>query len=103
MGACSRIFVVPLLAGIAFGQSGIWNYQPITPQGRLNWMVANTISPAGFLGGTISAGWGTMLNRPTEYGTHWDGFAKRNGMRLTGIATSNTTETGLGALWGEDP
>src|SRR5438874_1656081 len=66
-------------------------------------MATNTIGPASLLGGGISAGWGTMLDRPTEYGTHWDGFGKRYGMRLTGIATSNAMEIGLGALWSEDP
>ncbi len=103
MSACSRMFILLFFAAIAAGQSQISNYQPITPQGRLNWMVANTIGPASLLSGGISAGWGTMLDRPMEYGTHWDGFAKRYGMRLTGIATSNSMESGLGALWGEDP
>jgi hypothetical protein len=103
MGTCPRIFVLGFFAGIAAGQSGIWNYQPITPDGRLKWIVANTIGPASLLGGGISAGWGTMLDHPTEYGTHWDGFAKRYGMRLTGVATSNIMEAGLGAFWGEDP
>ena len=38
-----------------------------------------------------------------EYGPHWDGFAKRYGMRFTGVITSKTIEAGLGAIWGEDP
>ena len=103
VGACSRIFALSLFAGIAAGQSGIPNYQPITPAGRLDWMVVNTVGPASLVGGAISSAWGTLLNHPHEYGTHWDGFAERYGMRLTGIATSNTMEAGLGALWKEDP
>jgi len=51
----------------------------------------------------LSAGWGTLFNSPREYGTHWEGFGDRYGMRLTGIATSNAMEAGLGAIWGEDP
>jgi hypothetical protein len=53
--------------------------------------------------GVISAAWGTAFNNPEEYGPHWGGFAKRYGMRLTGIATSNAIEAGLGSVWGEDP
>lgn len=44
-----------------------------------------------------------MLDRPREYGTHWEGFGDRYGMRLTGVVTSNAMEAGLGAMWGEDP
>jgi hypothetical protein len=51
----------------------------------------------------FSSGWGTLWNQPREYGTHWQGFADRYGMRLTGLATSNAMEASLGAIWGEDP
>jgi hypothetical protein len=51
----------------------------------------------------ISAGWGTLFNKPQEYGTHWEGFGQRYGMRLTGVSVSNAMEAGLGALWVEDP
>ena len=58
--------------------------------------------PASLLGGTISAGFGTLTNQPHEYGTHWDGFGARYGMRLTGVATSSAME--VRASWGdEDP
>lgn len=59
--------------------------------------------PESLAGGLFSAGFGTWLNRPSEYGTHWDGFGYRYGMRLTGVVTSNVMEAGVGALWGEDP
>ena len=39
----------------------------------------------------------------SEYGPHWEGFGKRYGMRLTGVATGNLMEVTLGAIWGEDP
>jgi hypothetical protein len=51
----------------------------------------------------VSAGFGTLLNRPPAYGAQWEGFGERYGMRLTGVVTSNTMEAGLGAVWGEDP
>jgi hypothetical protein len=51
----------------------------------------------------LSAGLGTARGKPIEYDTHWDGFGKRYGLRLTGVVTSNAMEAGIGALCGEDP
>jgi hypothetical protein len=78
-------------------------YEPITGRQRLNWTVKSTIGPVSLAAGAFSAGFGTAMNRPREYGPHWDGFGKRYGMRLTGIATGNLMEASLGARWGEDP
>jgi len=61
------------------------------------------VGPRSLVAGLISSGYGTAVNNPHEYGPHWDGFAKRYGMRLTGVSTSNAMEAGLGAAWGEDP
>ena len=77
------------------------SYQPITGAGRLRWFTKSTIGPEGLAAGMFSAGFGTALNRPREYGPHWEGFSKRYGMRLTGVATGNAMEAGLGALWGK--
>jgi hypothetical protein len=77
--------------------------ESITNGERLNWFAKSTVGPASLTGGVISAGFGTLINRPREYGPHWEGFGDRYGMRLTGIATSNAMEAGLGAIWGEDP
>jgi len=79
------------------------NYQPISTAGRFRWFATSTIGPQSLTAGLFSAGFGTALNRPTEYGSHWDGFGDRYGIRLTGIATGNAMEAGLGAIWGEDP
>jgi hypothetical protein len=76
---------------------------PITGIGRLNWAVKSTIGPASLLTGVLSATWGTAFNHPKEYGESFDGFAKRYGLRLTGVAASNVTEAGLGVIWHEDP
>jgi len=77
--------------------------QPITGQQRIQWVVRGTIGPENLAGGLFSAGWGTLFDSPQVYGTHWQGFGDRYGMRLTGIAVSNTMEAGLGNIWGEDP
>jgi hypothetical protein len=69
----------------------------------MQWTAGQTFGPESLLVGIWSAGIGTARNKSEEYGPHWDGFAKRYGMRFTGIAASNTIEAGLGALWGEDP
>ncbi len=76
---------------------------PITGRQRLNWMAKSTIGPPSLGGGVWSAGLGSWKNKPPEYGRGWDGFAKRYGMRLTGVAAGNAIEGSLGAIWGEDP
>jgi hypothetical protein len=77
--------------------------RPLTREERFRWFAESTVGPKSLAAGVFSAGWGTAFNNPEEYGPHWDGFAKRYGMRLTGIATSNAIEAGLGSAWGEDP
>src|ERR1700730_14663680 len=77
--------------------------QPITAKQRADWFALSTFGPEGLAGGVISAGWGTLFNKPREYGTHWEGFGQRYGMRLTGVSVSNAMEAGFGTLWGEDP
>jgi hypothetical protein len=67
----------------------------------MRWFLNSTIGPSRlFLVGPINAGWGTMRDAPSECGTHWDGFGKRNGMRLTGVATGNLIEAELGSAGG---
>lgn len=83
--------------------TGNSSYHQLTGEDRLKWFAASTVGPPSLIGGAISAGWGTLFNAPEEYGTHWDGFGKRYGMRFTGVSVSNAMEGGLGALWGEDP
>jgi hypothetical protein len=76
---------------------------PVTAERRLEWFGSSTIGASSLIGGLVSSGLGTAFNRPPEYGPQWEGFAKRYGMRLTGVATSNAVEASVGALWGEDP
>jgi hypothetical protein len=78
-------------------------YEPITGKQRIQWAASETFGPESLLTGTFTAAIGTGRDNPPEYGPHWDGFAKRYGMRFTGVASSNTIEAGLGAIWGEDP
>jgi len=79
-------------------------YTPITGKQRIDWAVKSTVGVKSLaVAGVISAGWGTIFNEPPEYGTQFDGFAKRYGMRLTGVATGNSMEASLGMVWGEDP
>ena len=78
-------------------------YQMISGRQRIAWAAQQTFGPESLLVGTLTAAIGTGRDTPPEYGPHWDGYAKRYGMRFTGIAASNTIEAGLGALWGEDP
>jgi len=78
-------------------------YEPITAKERLEWIAVKTLGPDDLMAGVVWSGYGTAVNKPHEDGPHWGGFAERYGVRLTGIATSNVMEAGLGAMWGEDP
>ena|SRR5882724_479777 len=78
-------------------------YRTISGKERVAWAAVETFGPESLIAGTLRAGIGTGRDIPVEYGPHWDGFAKRYGMRFTGVAASNTIEAGLGAIWGEDP
>lgn len=75
----------------------------ITARERIQWVLKSTLGPASLGAGLFSAGWGTLFNHPRTYGPHWEGFGDRYGMRLSGLALSNSMEAGLGAIWGEDP
>jgi hypothetical protein len=97
------IFFTGALTAAAQTAAPSENYQPITGQQRLNWFVKSTIGSESLAGGLFSAGIGTALDKPKEYGPHWGGYADRYGMRLTGVSTGNAMEAGLGAIWGEDP
>ena len=78
-------------------------YRIISGKERVQWAAQQTFGPQSWLTGIFTASIGTARDNPQEYGPHWEGFAKRYGMRFTGVASSNTIEAGLGALWGEDP
>ena len=91
-------FLAAVVAASAFGQS-----TAISQQQRLEWAAYSTVGPPNLAGGLFSAGFGTLIDKPKEYGPHWEGFGKRYAMRLTGSATSSLLEAELGSVWGEDP
>jgi hypothetical protein len=78
-------------------------YRIISGKERMQWAAQQTFGPQSWLTGIFTASIGTARDTPYEYGPHWEGFAKRYGMRFSGVAASNTIEAGLGAIWGEDP
>lgn len=99
-----------ILAGLALypalllAQQPVPDYRPATGMQRGVWFVNSTVGFTSLAGaGALSSAWGTMRNSPEEYGPQWEGFGKRYGMRLTGVAAGNAMEASLGALWGEDP
>ena len=99
-----RLLVVTFLASCAaLAQTQSPVLPPLTNTVRLKWATVSTVGVPNLAGGLFSSGWSTLFNHPPEYGPHWEGFGKRYGMRLTGSATSNAMEAGLGSLWGEDP
>jgi hypothetical protein len=79
------------------------NDAEITGAQRVAWAADQAVGWPSLLWGVIPAGIGTAENHPFEYGGHWEGFGDRYGMRLAGIAVSNTMEASLGAFWHENP
>jgi hypothetical protein len=78
-------------------------YRPITNPERSYWFLHSTIGARSMGAGVVSASWGTLLNKPEEYGTHWGGFSKRYVTRLSGVSIGNAIEAGLGMAINEDP
>jgi hypothetical protein len=78
-------------------------YHPITPRQRLHWFITSTVGPPHLAGEMFNSAFGTALNRPEDYGPHWRGFAARYGMGMTGSATGNAIEAGVGLILREDP
>jgi len=78
-------------------------YPAISDAERLRWAIDSTIGAKSLGAGIVIAAWRTANNNPEEYGPHWEGFAKRYGIRLAGVATGNAIEVEVGNLWGEDP
>jgi len=77
--------------------------RPLSREERLRWFLSSTVGPKSLGTSVVSAAWSTRSNSPEEYGPHWDGFAKRYGLKLTDAATRNSIEAGVGAIWGENP
>jgi hypothetical protein len=108
-----RLFCIhiSLLAGmstamLSFGQSVVSSSdetKPITGEERVRWVFQSTLGPTSLLGASMGAGINTWKDIPESYGPHWDGFARRTAINVSGSATSNTIEASLGAAWGEDP
>ncbi|MGA8100815.1 MAG: hypothetical protein WB869_01600 [Candidatus Acidiferrales bacterium] len=78
-------------------------YHQPTKGDRIAWVLDSTVGFQSLALGLFSAAFGTAENKPYEYHGTFSGYFKRYGMRLTGLATSNTMEAGLGAIWHEDP
>ena len=94
-----RAVILLLAATIGFGQNGV----PITQAERIRWAALASVGAPSLAAGVFTSAVSTGLNKPPEYGTHWEGYGKRQALRLTGTTTSALMEAELGALWGEDP
>jgi len=108
--ACILLILTACMAAAQHTESDLQDSIPdspsssaITAEERVAWIVKGTLGPRSLATGIFTAGIQTAQNRPREYGPHWEGFGKRYGIRLTGVATERVMEASLGALWGEDP
>lgn len=78
-------------------------YRSITPGQSLQWFITGTFGPAHLAGGFFASSCGTAVDRPREYGPHWDGLADRYGMGMAGSITGNAIEASAGLMLREDP
>lgn len=76
---------------------------PPTQLDRLEWATQASVGPANLAGGAFTSAFSTWTNNPPEYGPHWDGYGKRQLLRVGGSLTSNFMEAELGAMLDEDP
>src|SRR5213593_236146 len=76
---------------------------PITTQRRILWGVQSTVGPTAIVSSAIGAGWDTLIDRPKEYNTNWDGFGKHYGLRTSVTAVRSIMEASLSSVWDEDP
>ena len=77
--------------------------EPLTLSARYKWAARSSLSAPRLAGYAISSAWSTSTNKPEEYGPHWDGYAKRYGIRAANGATGILMEASIGVLWDEDP
>ncbi|MFM2124487.1 MAG: hypothetical protein RL328_938 [Acidobacteriota bacterium] len=97
-----RLILLAVTAVIAAAQTAPPYAAPTQGQ-RLKWATLATAGAPNLAAGVFTSAISTAFNNPREYGPHWDGYGKRQALRLTGASTSNFMEAELGALWGEDP
>jgi hypothetical protein len=76
---------------------------PLTLSKRYQWAARTSLSSQRLAGAAVTSAWSTAINEPDEYGPHWDGYAKRIGLRVASGATGTMMEASIGALWNEDP
>ncbi len=91
------------LASAPKSQTLAADYRPITPHEDLRWFIASTVGAPHLAGAAFMSALGTALDRPPEYGPHWEGFADRFGMGMPGAFTGNAMEAGAGLLLRQDP
>jgi hypothetical protein len=80
-----------------------FTYVPITPEGRVYWIVDGIVGLKSLGVGVLGATWQTAFDIPEEWGRTWSGFGKRYLAREVDVAISNTLEAGVGSIWGEEP
>jgi hypothetical protein len=104
-------FIVAVLAAAASAQPAATagaltadTYVPVTGTQRIDWIVDGTVGRQSLtIVGPLGTAWQTAFNTPEEWGRVPSGIVKRYAQREADVAISNTIESGLGALWGEDP
>ncbi len=77
--------------------------QQITFRQNINWFIASKFGPQHLAGEIFLSDFGTALDRPKEYESHWKGFDDRYGILKTSTIIGNDIEVGAGVILREDP
>ena len=76
---------------------------PLTIGLRAKSSLRRALGPESFGLGILTSGIQTWRGRPEAWGSDWEGFAQRFGMRMSRSVLSNGIDFGLGAALGTDP
>jgi hypothetical protein len=99
------LLTAPAVAQPTAGAQGgtVAAYVPITPAGRVDWVVQSAVSLSALGLGAAGSTWMTAENWPREWGRGGTGFGRRYLDSQGSAAVSSAIEAGLGMAWGEDP
>jgi hypothetical protein len=76
---------------------------PMSESDRAHWVYRSTFSITPMSMSLVESGITTWSNSPKEYGSHWDGCAKREATRIGASVLRNSIEAFAGDVWGENP
>ena len=102
--AWSQVFDTPVTSSTPVASTAASTpLRPISAEERAKWVIKSTLGLTPLFTRSIESGLQTWTNSPKEYGSHWDGFGKREASKFGSSILSSSLEASIGSVWGEDP